>query len=70
MYAIRSYYAFEFYKRMKLDHKDAWASYLKLCQAGGSKGYFELLELAGLSVPFSDGSVENAVRHVIEELNV
>lgn len=69
-YALAQVCAFEFYKRMKLDHKDAWASYLKLCQAGGSKGYFELLELAGLSVPFSDGSVENAVRHVIEELNV
>ncbi len=68
-YALAQVCAFEFYKRMKLDHKDAWASYLKLCQAGGSKGYFELLELAGLSVPFADGSVENAVRHVIEELN-
>ncbi len=68
-YALAQVCAFEFYKRMKEDRKAAWASYLKLCQAGGSKGYFELLELAGLGVPFNEGNVENAVRHVIEELD-
>ena len=69
-YALAQVCAFEFYGRMKKDHADAWKSYLALCRAGGSKGYFELLQLAGLSNPFVEGSVEKAVRHVIEELNV
>ena len=47
----------------------AWDAYLALCRAGGSKGYFELLALAGLDVPFAEGSVERAVCHVIDELN-
>jgi len=69
-YALAQVCAFAFYGRMKQDQKSAWGSYLALCQAGGSKGYFELLKLAGLDVPFEDGAVEKAVRHVIEELKL
>ena len=69
-YALAQVCAFQLYGRMKEDHKSAWESYLRLCRAGGSKGYFELLRLAGLDIPFADGSVEKAVRHVINELNV
>jgi len=68
-YALAQVCAFALYGRMKQDHKTAWDSYLALCRAGGSKGYFELLALAGLDVPFAEGSVEKAVRHVIDELN-
>lgn len=69
-YALAQVCAFAFYGRMKADHAEAWTSYLALCRAGGSKGYFELLDLAGLPNPFAEGSVEKAVRHVIEELHV
>ena len=68
-YALAQVCAFQFYGRMKQDHKAAWESYLTLCKAGGSKGYFDLLKLASLDIPFEEGSVEKAVRHVIEELN-
>ena len=68
-YALAQVCAFQFYGRMKQDHKEAWESYLALCRAGGSKGYFELLRLAKLEIPFEEGSVERAVRHVIDELN-
>jgi M3 family oligoendopeptidase len=69
-YALAQVSAFQFYGRMKQDHKAAWESYLALCRAGGSKGYFELLKLALLDVPFEEGSVEKAVCHVIEELGL
>ena len=68
-YALAQVCAFDFYGRMKQDHAAAWSSYLDLCRAGGSKGYFDLLALAGLEIPFVEGSVEKAVRHVIDELN-
>ena len=68
-YALAQVCAFQFYGRMKQDHKAAWESYLSLCKAGGSKGYFDLLRLAKLDIPFEEGSVERAVRHVIDELN-
>ncbi|MEA4869700.1 MAG: M3 family oligoendopeptidase [Christensenella sp.] len=68
-YALAQVCAFDLYGRIKQDHAAAWASYLRLCRAGGSLGYFELLSLAGLDIPFAEGSVERAVRHVIDELN-
>lgn len=69
-YALAQVCAFQLYGRMKQDHQEAWSSYLALCRAGGSKGYFDLLRLAKIDIPFEDGSVEKAVRHVIDELHV
>ena len=51
-YALAQICAFQFYGRMKENNDEAWASYLKLCRAGGSRGYFELLDYAGLKNPF------------------
>lgn len=67
-YALAQTCAFELYGRMKTDNKQAWQDYLRLCKAGGSLGYFDLLKLANLSNPFKEGSVAKATRHVVEEL--
>ncbi len=69
-YALAQMGAFEFYGRMKKDRKQAWEDYYRLCRAGGSKGYFELLELAGLGNPFRDGTVKKAVEGLREDLFV
>ena len=67
-YALSQICAFQYYGRMKEDREKAWADYLKLCRAGGTKGYFELLETGNLLNPFKDGTVERSVGHVIDEL--
>ena len=67
-YALAQICAFQYYGRMKEDRKAAWEDYLRLCRAGGTKGYFELLETGNLLNPFRDGTVEKAVGHVIEEI--
>ena len=67
-YALAQMGAFEFYGRMKEGGDASWQDYLRLCRAGGTLGYFDLLKVANLSNPFQDGSVEKAVGHVIEEL--
>jgi oligoendopeptidase F len=53
---------------MKEDRNSAWNDYLKLCKAGGTKGYFELLETGNLLNPFKEGTVEKATEHVIKEI--
>lgn len=53
---------------MKEDRSAAWEDYLRLCKAGGTKGYFELLEIGNLLNPFKEGTVEKATRHVIDEI--
>ncbi len=60
--------AFQYYGRMKENRKAAWEDYLRLCRAGGTKGYFELLETGGLLNPFRDGTVEKSTAHVIREI--
>ncbi|MBQ9196801.1 MAG: M3 family oligoendopeptidase [Clostridia bacterium] len=67
-YALAQMCAFQYYGRMKENRPQAWQDYLRLCRAGGTKGYFELLQVGDLLNPFRDGTVEKSVGHVIEEL--
>lgn len=69
-YALAQMGAFEFYDKAKTDRAKAWEDYCRLCRAGGSLGYFQLLELAGLQNPFQAGTVEKAVSGVLKELNL
>ena len=67
-YALAQVCAFQYYGRMKEDRKAAWEDYLRLCRAGGTKGYYELLEIGNLMNPFREGTVEKSTAHVIEEI--
>ncbi len=67
-YALAQMGAFEFYGRMKKDRAQAWRDYYELCRAGGSRGYFDLLKLAGLSNPFEEGTVQRIVDSLLEDL--
>lgn len=69
-YAMAQIGAFEFYTKMKADRKAAWEGYYRLCQAGGSLGYFELLDYSGLHNVLKEGSVKEALKAVFEELEV
>ena len=67
-YALAQMNAFQYYGRMKENREAAWQDYLRLCRAGGTKGYFDLLKVGSLLNPFHDGTVEQSVRHVIDEI--
>ncbi|MDE6763667.1 MAG: hypothetical protein K2J73_08320 [Oscillospiraceae bacterium] len=67
-YDIAQVSVYEFYGKMKNDCKRAWEDYMKLCRAGGSKSYFNLLKTANLSNPFSNNTVERIFRPIIDEL--
>lgn len=60
-YALAQMGAFEFYEKMTEDKEQAWADYYKLCKSGGSRGYFETLNHAGLSNPLKSGTVKKVV---------
>ena len=68
-YALSQICAFQYYGRMKQDRGAAWADYLRLCRAGGTKGYLELLGVGNLLSPFADGTVEASVAHVVDEIH-
>lgn len=69
-YAMAQIGAFEFYTKMKADRSTAWTDYYRLCQAGGSMGYFKLLEYSGLHNLLKEGSVKEALQAVFDELEV
>jgi len=61
-YVLAQICALQFWKRDREDHQSAWNDYLRLCRAGGSKSFLELVQLAGLRSPFESGSVEIAAK--------
>ncbi|QEY21443.1 hypothetical protein D0S48_12625 [Psychrobacillus sp. AK 1817] len=54
----------QFWQHMeKLDHT-TWYDYEKLCKAGGSLSFLELLENANITSPFENDSIQNALLFV------
>ncbi|MEN0007081.1 MAG: M3 family metallopeptidase, partial [Bacteroidota bacterium] len=60
-YTLAQICAFQFWKRDQEDHAEAWADYIKLCQAGGKHAFLDLVKLAKLRSPFEEGCVESVV---------
>lgn len=68
-YTLAQLCAFQFWKRSNENFAEAWSDYLQLCQAGGSKSFVELVELAGLTSPFKDGCVSSVIGEIESWLN-
>ncbi|PHK97970.1 M3 family oligoendopeptidase [Neolewinella marina] len=68
-YCLAQICAFQFLLKDEADHESAWADYVKLCEAGGSRSFLELVELAGLENPFEDGVVKKIADRVRARLD-
>ena len=68
-YTLAQICAFQFWKRSRENHEDAWKDYLHLCQLGGSKSFTKLVSEANLISPFEDGCVESVIGSIEEYLN-
>ena len=60
-YCLAQVCAFQFWRRDREDHAAAWSDYLRLCRAGGSGSFLELVRLADLESPFDPGTIARAV---------
>lgn len=67
-YALARIGSLEYYERMNSDFQAAWKDYHRLCCAGGTKSYPELLSIGNLSNPFEEGTVEKVVEAVTKYL--
>ena len=63
-YTLAQTCAFQFWMNNEKNSDKAWSDYVRLCQAGGSLPFTELVKLAGLTLPFDDGCLESVVGHV------
>ena len=63
-YCLSTMAALQFFLLSLKDHKDAWERYLKLVRRAGLASYTELLQTAGLKVPFEEGSVKGIAQQM------
>lgn len=63
-YTLAQVCALQFWVRSRGNPKAAWEDYLRLCQAGGSKAFLELVQLAGLRNPFEAGCISDLMEPI------
>ena len=60
-YALAQVCAFQLWARDRRNHREAWSDYLRLCRAGGSGSFLELVSLGKLASPFDPGTLAQVV---------
>jgi len=68
-YTLAQICAFQFWKKDRENHQQAWADYVNLCNAGGSRSFLELVKLANLRSPFEEGCIESVVGEIKQWLD-
>ncbi|MEM6963239.1 MAG: M3 family oligoendopeptidase [Bacteroidota bacterium] len=68
-YTLAQVCAFQFWKKDQENHAAAWNDYVKLCKAGGSQSFLDLVELANLMSPFREGCVREVTKMIEDWLN-
>lgn len=63
-YCLAQMCAFQFWSKSRQDFKSAWTDYLRLCKAGGSQSFLELVKLANLTSPFDKNLFEGLFREL------
>ncbi|HCC02270.1 MAG TPA: M3 family oligoendopeptidase [Ruminococcaceae bacterium] len=63
-YCLAQTTALEFWSASEKDWKEAFNRYLTFVKAGGTKTYVELVELAGLELPFNEGCIQKLCKEI------
>ncbi len=68
-YGLAQVCAFQFWKKInsssKKEHTAALKDYIKLCKAGGSQSFLDLLDYANLESPFKKDTVKKAIKPIV-----
>lgn len=72
-YGLAQVCAFQFWKKVnagsKKENTAALKDYIKLCKAGGSQSFLDLLKYANLESPFKKDTVKKAIKPIIAYLD-
>ncbi len=58
-YVLAQVCAYQFWQKGEQNRTKAWSDYVRLCKAGGTAPFLELVKLADLRSPFEKGCVQN-----------
>lgn len=67
-YTLAQVCAIQYWEKFQKDRESAWPDYLRLCKAGGSAPFLELVKIGGLESPFDPGVLEKTVQPAKEWL--
>lgn len=67
-YTLAQVCALQYFTRVLNKDENAWSDYVNLCKLGGTKTFTELVKVAGLKVPFEDGSLKEVATTMEKEL--
>lgn len=68
-YTLAQICAFQFWLKARENRQSAFNEYVRLCKAGGSKSFLELVEYAGLQSPFKKETVAGIVQEISNYLS-
>ena len=68
-YTLAQNCAHQFWIKNNENHEKAWEDYLKICKAGGTKSFLELVEIANLKNPFIKGTVKDVTNKLSKWLD-
>ncbi len=68
-YTLAQVCAIQYWEKFQENRESAWPDYLRLCKAGGSAAFLELVRIGGLESPFDPGVLEKAVQPAKEWLS-
>lgn len=68
-YTLAQVCAFQFWIKTRENKKEAWEDYIRICKAGGSIPFLEIVKLANLDNPFKDGTIKRVVKPLKEWLD-
>ena len=68
-YTLAQVCAFQFWKKSRENHEEAWKDYIHLCQLGGKMSFTKLVAEANLESPFHEGCVETVMEAIKEYLD-
>jgi Oligoendopeptidase F len=68
-YTLAQICAFQFFNKASENREKAWSDYLRLCKAGGSASFLELVKLADLVSPFENGCIASVIGNIEAYLN-
>ncbi len=68
-YTLAQVCAFQFWKKSRENHEEAWKDYIHLCQLGGKMSFTKLVAEAKLESPFNEGCVETVMEAIKEYLD-
>jgi len=63
-YTLAQICAFQFWKKARENRKEAFSDYLRLCKAGGSQNFLDLVDYANLKSPFEASCIQEVTSTV------